>query len=115
MNACAVIVFAKAPRAGHAKTRLAVALGDEGAAHLAERLLQATVDAAVAAAIGPVQLCVTPDADHPAFAAVQRRHPIAITHHVISGKRPTPGPMRLLMNASRIARRGSPFCMSAPL
>jgi rSAM/selenodomain-associated transferase 1 len=79
MNTCAVIVFAKAPLPGHAKTRLAVALGDAGAALLAERMMHATVDAAVAADVGPVQLCVTPDADHPAFAAAQQRHAITIT------------------------------------
>jgi rSAM/selenodomain-associated transferase 1 len=80
VNACAVIVFAKAPLPGRAKTRLAVALGDVGAARLAERMMHATVDAAVTADVGPVQLCVTPDADHPAFDAARRRHAIAITH-----------------------------------
>lgn len=80
MSTCAVIVFAKAPLPGQAKTRLAAALGHAGAAHLAERMLQSTVDSAVAADIGPVQLCVTPDADHPSFAAARQRHAISITH-----------------------------------
>jgi len=80
VKTCAVIVFAKAPLPGHAKTRLAVALGDAGAALLAERMMHATVDAAVAADVGPVQLCVTPDSNHPAFAAAQQRHAILITH-----------------------------------
>jgi uncharacterized protein len=66
---CTVIVFAKAPVAGYAKTRLIAALGARGAALLAERLLQRTVEAAVAAGIGPVELCCTPSTDHPAFAA----------------------------------------------
>ena len=39
MKACAVIVFAKAPQPGQAKTRLIPALGASGAARLAERLL----------------------------------------------------------------------------
>ena len=79
MNTCAVIVFAKAPWPGRAKTRLASALGDVGAARLAERMMHAAVDAAVAADLGPVKLCVTPDAGHPAFDAAQQRHAITIT------------------------------------
>jgi uncharacterized protein len=66
MNA-AIVVMAKAPRAGLAKTRLAPALGAEGAAALAERLLGHAVAQARAAALGPVRLCVTPDATHPAI------------------------------------------------
>ena len=45
----ALIVFAKAPVAGLAKTRLIPALGAAGAAALAERLLVHAVEAAVAA------------------------------------------------------------------
>lgn len=56
-----VIVFAKAPVAGLAKTRLAPALGAEGAAQLARRLLKHAVAQALAAGLGPVDLCVTPD------------------------------------------------------
>lgn len=73
MQRCAVIVFAKAPRAGYAKTRLIAALGAEGAARLAERLLQAALEHALDADLGPVQLCVTPDGNHPAFIAAARR------------------------------------------
>ena len=62
-----VVVFAKAPVPGLAKTRLAPALGAEGAAALAERLLVHATAAAVAARLGPVELCVTPDASHPVF------------------------------------------------
>ena len=66
----AVIVMAKAPLAGFAKTRLIPALGAEGAAALAERLLRHTVAQARAAALGPVELCCAPDRQHPAFAAL---------------------------------------------
>ncbi len=79
MTPCAVIVFAKAPRPGHAKTRLTPALGELGAAQLAERLMHATLQQAVDAAIGPVELCVTPDRDHPAFTAAASQHAIALT------------------------------------
>lgn len=63
-----VIVMAKAPVAGFAKTRLIPALGAEGAAALAERLLHAAVAQAVAAHLGAVDLCCAPDRAHPAFA-----------------------------------------------
>jgi rSAM/selenodomain-associated transferase 1 len=75
---CALIVFAKAPVPGYAKTRLAAALGDEGAALLAERLLESTIDKAVGAAIGPVTLCCDPDARHAAFARLAGLHPIEL-------------------------------------
>jgi uncharacterized protein len=65
---CTVIVMAKAPVAGFAKTRLIPALGAAAAAALAERLLQHAVDQALAARLGPVELCCTPDTGHPRFA-----------------------------------------------
>jgi uncharacterized protein len=74
-----IIVFAKAPVAGHAKTRLIPALGALGAAELAERLMHAALAHAVEARIGPVELCVTPQRDHAAFAAAVQRHGVALT------------------------------------
>ncbi|MDQ6684386.1 MAG: TIGR04282 family arsenosugar biosynthesis glycosyltransferase [Pseudomonadota bacterium] len=69
MNAATtVIVMAKAPVPGFAKTRLVSALGADRAAALAERLLHAAVADSVAAALGPVDLCCAPDRTHPAFA-----------------------------------------------
>jgi rSAM/selenodomain-associated transferase 1 len=65
-----IIVFAKAPVAGFAKTRLIPALGAAGAALLAERMLAHAVREAVLAALGPVELCVTPDFGHPALWAI---------------------------------------------
>lgn len=62
-----IIVFAKAPRPGHAKTRLIPALGADGAASLAARMLQRTMAAAITAGIGSVELCVTPDPGDPAW------------------------------------------------
>lgn len=75
---CAVIVFAKAPVAGFAKTRLVPALGAEGAARMAERLLAHALEQACAAAIGPVELCCWPDASHPAFLALSQLHGVAL-------------------------------------
>jgi rSAM/selenodomain-associated transferase 1 len=61
MNAVRIIIIAKEPRPGLAKTRLIPALGAQGAAELADRLLCQTVTQALAAKLGPVELCVTPD------------------------------------------------------
>ena len=70
MDTCRVVVMAKAPLAGYAKTRLIPTLGAAGAAALALRLLQSTVAQALAADIGPLTLCCTPDSLHPAFTAL---------------------------------------------
>ena len=62
-----IVVMAKAPVAGYAKTRLAPALGADGAARLAARLLDHALTQALAAALGPVTLAAAPSATHPAF------------------------------------------------
>lgn len=59
--------MAKAPVAGYAKTRLIPALGADGAAQVAQRLLRHAIAQAVAADIGPVELCCAPDARHAEF------------------------------------------------
>jgi rSAM/selenodomain-associated transferase 1 len=64
----ALVVMAKAPRAGYAKTRLIPALGAARAARLAERFLQHTLEQALAATAAPVTLSCAPRADDPAFA-----------------------------------------------
>ncbi len=63
----ALIIFAKAPVAGLAKTRLIPALGPDGAAALAEKMLQHTVAQALTSGFSLVDLCVTPDTTHPSF------------------------------------------------
>ena len=60
MNHVRIVIFAKAPVAGLAKTRLIPALGAQGAADLARRMLDHTVEQALAAEVGSVELCVTP-------------------------------------------------------
>ena len=77
-SACKIIVFAKAPVAGFAKTRLARVIGDEAAAALASRMLSETVAQAVAAAVGPVEICCAPDASHAQFAIEQARHNVSL-------------------------------------
>jgi uncharacterized protein len=72
-TACRIIVMAKAPVAGLAKTRLIPALGADGAAALAQRLLehalQQSLEHARRAGLDAVELCCAPDARHPGFAA----------------------------------------------
>jgi len=62
-----IVVFAKAPVAGFAKTRLIPAIGAEPAARLARRMLLHTLQEARAAAVGPVELCVTPSPSDPGW------------------------------------------------
>ena len=76
---CTVIVMAKAPVAGFAKTRLIPALGAAGAAALAERLLDHAVAQALAAGLGPVEVCCAPDTEHPVFARLAARVGVRLT------------------------------------
>ncbi len=69
-----ILVFARAPVPGSAKTRLIPALGADGAAAVHERLVDRALATAVAAAVGPVELCCTPDDVHPALAGLARVH-----------------------------------------
>jgi rSAM/selenodomain-associated transferase 1 len=63
-----ILIFAKAPLPGRAKTRLVPVLGEAGAAQLALRLFQLALQQAQAAAIGPVELCMSPAPDAPEWA-----------------------------------------------
>jgi hypothetical protein len=56
-----IVVFAKAPVPGRVKTRLIPALGAEGAAALAARMLERTIDEALATGLA-TELCGEPDA-----------------------------------------------------
>lgn len=69
MKRCRIVIFAKAPLAGFAKTRLIAALGAEGAAALAHKLLDLAMRQAIDAAVGSVELCMTP-ADSDAWKEV---------------------------------------------
>lgn len=60
MTGVRTIIFAKAPYPGIAKTRLVPALGEAGAARVALQMLTATLEAAVGANVGPVELSMEP-------------------------------------------------------
>ncbi len=66
-ESCAIVIMAKAPVAGYAKTRLIPALGADGAALLAHRMLVHIVDEATKCSVGSVYLSCAPDSRHPAF------------------------------------------------
>jgi rSAM/selenodomain-associated transferase 1 len=63
----AILVFAKAPVAGAAKTRLIPLLGAEGAAELQGRLLRHALATARGAAPAQLELWCAPDTRHPAL------------------------------------------------
>lgn len=65
-----IVIFAKAPVAGLAKTRLIPALGAQGAARLAAALLSHAVAQALASGVGPVELCVTPAPPDPLWSGL---------------------------------------------
>lgn len=67
-----LLVFAKAPIPGHAKTRLIPALGPDGAADFHAELCRRTLALAVRAGLANVDLWCSPDASHPFF--VECRH-----------------------------------------
>lgn len=77
-EAAPVVVFARAPVPGAVKTRLIPALGAEGAAALSRVLTLRSIEAALAAGIGRVELWCAPDASHPFFAECARRYPILL-------------------------------------
>jgi len=71
----AILVFARAPVPGAAKTRLIPLLGADAAAALQGRLLRHALATARAAAPDHLELWCAPDAAHPALAAA------ALAHH----------------------------------
>src|ERR1017187_954552 len=72
-------IFAKAPIAGYAKTRLIPSLGPEGAAALQAYLIQRTIRTALTSPLRPTTLWCAPDCDHPIFRSATQEHGFA-TH-----------------------------------
>lgn len=68
----AVLVFARAPVPGAAKTRLMPALGADGAARASAALTRRALRTAVEAGLGAVELWCAPDCAHPFFADCAR-------------------------------------------
>ena len=68
----AVLVFARAPQPGRAKTRLIPRLGEWRAARLQARLTERAMQTARAAGVGPLELHVTPSRRHASFQVLGR-------------------------------------------
>lgn len=79
MKPVRIVVFAKAPLAGFAKTRLIPTLGQQGAADLAQRLLQHTLHEALKSEVGAVELCVTPSATDPVWQTIRLPETVRLT------------------------------------
>ena len=60
MRSVRIIIFTKAAQPGFTKTRLIPALGKQGAADLAKKMLIHTLNQSFEANVGPVEICVTP-------------------------------------------------------
>ena len=71
-----IIVFARAPEPGAAKTRLIPLLGAERAAALQRILIDRAISTALAAGIGPVELWCAPSALHPLLTGFAEYHGI---------------------------------------
>jgi uncharacterized protein len=78
-----IVIFAKAPVAGFAKTRLIPALGAQTAARLARRMLLHTLEEARESAVGPVELCVTPHPSDPAWQGLPPLEGICWTEQAV--------------------------------
>jgi rSAM/selenodomain-associated transferase 1 len=73
-----LVVFARAPRPGEAKTRLVPLLGPQGAAALQAQLTERALATARAAALGAVELRCAPDAEEPFFRACAQRYGVRL-------------------------------------
>ena len=98
-----LIVFARAPVPGKAKTRLIPALGATGAVRFQEAMIERTLRTARAAGLGSVELCCAPDPSHPFFAECAQRHGVTLTGQVGSNLG-----MRMLAAFERVVRSAGP-------
>ncbi len=78
-GATTVVVLAKAPIPGVAKTRLIPRLGARGAARLHAALVDRTLATVRAAGLGGIELCCSPDITHPFLSACARRYDAKLT------------------------------------
>ncbi len=97
-----VVVLARAPLPGRAKTRLAARLGEWGAARLQARLVERTLRTARAARIGRIELHATPRARVPFF--LHCAHRFRTTLHAQRGRDLGERMQRALAGALRGAR-----------
>jgi rSAM/selenodomain-associated transferase 1 len=87
MHRTHIVIFAKAPAPGLAKTRLIPALGAVGAARLASALLQQTLHTAIAGQPDQIRLWTTPHWQDPLWAEVSFTPFFEKTHFQIAAQR----------------------------
>lgn len=78
MNGGKILVFARAPVPGKAKTRLIPALGPEGAAGLHAQLVTQTLNTVCGLDENPVELWCTPDTHHDFFQSCSKEFNIKL-------------------------------------
>jgi rSAM/selenodomain-associated transferase 1 len=83
VDAVQLAIFAKAPIAGYAKTRLIPSIGAEGAAELQAFLFQRTIQTALTSPLRPITLWCAPDCAHPIFRSARQEY--GFTTHVQAG------------------------------
>ena len=66
-----VLIFCKAPEAGHVKTRLIPAVGERGALAVYEQLAGRVIERALGSRLAPVQTWIAGSTEHPFFAGRQ--------------------------------------------
>jgi rSAM/selenodomain-associated transferase 2/rSAM/selenodomain-associated transferase 1 len=77
-NNAAILVFARAPVPGQAKTRLIPALGEQGSADLHRRLVRQTLETVTTIKGLDVQLWCTPDTSHPFFSELSGTYSVCL-------------------------------------
>ncbi len=79
MSGTRIVIFAKAPVPGKVKTRLIPALGEEGAARLARRMLRDTLGEVVKVDEAEVELCADPEPSHADWEGLLPPAPVRLT------------------------------------
>lgn len=79
MSGTRILIFAKAPAPGKVKTRLIPALGDDGAARIAQEMLEDTVAEALAAGLGMPELCGDPELTDRAWDGLRPEGPFRVS------------------------------------
>ncbi len=73
-----ILIFAKAPRSGRVKTRLAPLLGADGACRLYAGLLERRIRGLAGAGLASLECWCSPDAGHPLFRSLERESGVVL-------------------------------------
>jgi rSAM/selenodomain-associated transferase 1 len=84
MREIGIAIFAKAPIAGFAKSRLVPCLGADGAAELQRQFIWRTVRTAIGSAVGPVSLWCAPDVNHELFTSLEAAYRVTLHNQPVA-------------------------------